>query len=92
VLVPRRLLLLIVVGVIRAQIRFQIRPVVSFGSESEKLISRIFKKSIVVRHRGWRNSFLGTDSGAPYTLKNKGSVFENISRSTGIDSHPCGPV
>jgi hypothetical protein len=24
---------------------------------------------------GWRNSFLGIDSGAPYTFKNTGSVF-----------------
>jgi len=39
VLVPRRLLLLIAVGVVSAQIRFQIRPEVSFGSESKTLIS-----------------------------------------------------
>jgi hypothetical protein len=39
VLVPRRLLLLIAVGVVSAQIWFQIRPEVSFGSESKTLIS-----------------------------------------------------
>jgi hypothetical protein len=27
---------------------------------------------------GWRNSFLGIDSGAPYTFKNTGSVFFTI--------------
>ncbi len=26
-------------------------------------------------YRGWRNSFLGIDSGAPYTSKNTGSVY-----------------
>ncbi len=30
---------------------------------------------------GWRNSFLGIDSGAPYTLKNSGSVFSNLSQN-----------
>ncbi len=27
-------------------------------------------------YTGWRNSFLGIDSGAPYTFKNTGSGFE----------------
>jgi hypothetical protein len=27
------------------------------------------------RYIGWRNSFLGIDSGAPYTFKNTGSDF-----------------
>ncbi len=26
---------------------------------------------------GWRNSFLGIDSGAPYTFKNTGSAFSH---------------
>ncbi len=26
-------------------------------------------------YKGWRNSFLGIDSGAPYMFKNTGSVF-----------------
>jgi hypothetical protein len=31
---------------------------------------------------GWRNSFLGIDSGAPYTFKNTGSVFSVYAFST----------
>ena len=27
---------------------------------------------------GWRNSFLGIDSGAPYTFKNTGSAFSTV--------------
>ncbi len=27
-------------------------------------------------YKGWRNSFLGNDSGAPYTFKNTGSEAE----------------
>ncbi len=34
---------------------------------------------------GWRNSFLGIDSGAPYTFKNTGSGFDSsILRHSGI--------
>jgi hypothetical protein len=49
----------------------------------------IFKESMGARNRigrglsyrppgyiGWRNSFLGIDSGSPYTFKNTGSELE----------------
>ncbi len=35
---------------------------------------------------GWRNSFLGIDSGAPYTFKNTSSDFSQGNRIRGIDA------
>ncbi len=39
---------------------------------------------------GWRNSFLGIDSGAPYTFKNKGPEWPKIwkERTAGMTGEP----
>jgi hypothetical protein len=39
---------------------------------------------------GWRNSFLGIDSGAPYTFKNTGSVYSTLTAL--YKSCTCDPI